>query len=166
MERYIDDTISAAITEVTEIEARELLACLKFIIDLERIGDLMWSIAKRVQPLISHLQAEDARDLVAMAQVVESMLERIHRGYVDRDVKPATWVLQTDARINQTCRLVFQRHLESTVRERRDYSTSLLFAVQAMERAGDHATNLAEELFHLVEGRSLRHEIKRRTLEK
>src|SRR5438045_5979300 len=41
IERYIDESIATAISEVSEAEARELLACLKFIIDLERIGDLM-----------------------------------------------------------------------------------------------------------------------------
>ena len=82
------------------------------------------------------------------------------------NVKPAGWVLQTDARINQTCRSVFHRHLESTDRRRREYSTALLFVAQAFERAGDHATNLAEEVFQLVEGRSVRHETKRRNLER
>jgi phosphate uptake regulator len=52
--------------------------------------------------------------------------------------------------------------LESTDRRRREYSTNLLFIAQAFERAGDHAKNLAEEVFHLVEGRSVRHEVKRR----
>ena len=49
MERRVDEEIPSAITEVTEAEARELLACLKFIIDLERIGDLTWSVAMRLQ---------------------------------------------------------------------------------------------------------------------
>ena len=46
MERTIDERITRAITQVTEPEARELLACLKFIIDLERIGDLTWSVTQ------------------------------------------------------------------------------------------------------------------------
>jgi len=166
IERYIDDSIATAISEVGETEARELLACLKFIIDLERIGDLMWTVAKRLQPLIDKLQREDSRDLVGMANTVEAMLERIHQAFLERNVKPAGWVLQTDARINQTCRSVFHRHLESTDRQRREYSTTLLFVAQAFERAGDHATNLAEEVFQLVEGRSVRHETKRRKLER
>src|SRR2546421_3548215 len=43
IERQIDESMPAAITEVTEPEARELLGCMKFTIDLERVGDLMWS---------------------------------------------------------------------------------------------------------------------------
>ena len=48
-ERKIDEEITGAITQVSEVEARELLACLKFIIDLERIGDLTWSVTFRLQ---------------------------------------------------------------------------------------------------------------------
>jgi phosphate transport system protein len=166
IERQIDDSMSKAITEVTEAEARELLACLKFIIDLERIGDLTWTIAKRLQPFINRLQKDDSRDLVSMAKTVEAMLERIHQAFVERNVKPAGWVLQTDTRINQTCRLVFHRHLESGDPRQREYSTALLFVAQAFERAGDHATNLAEEVFQLVEGHSVRHQTKRRRLER
>src|SRR5205085_7224868 len=108
----------------------------------------MWTAAKRLQPVINDLQQQDSRDLVAMAHTVETMLERIHQAFSERNVKPAGWVLQTDARVNQTCRSVFHRHLESSDRERREYSTTLLFVAQAFERAGDHATNLAEEVFH------------------
>ena len=68
--------------------------------------------------------------------------------------------MKTDSQIDQVCHAVFRRHLESKDR-RRDYSTNLLLMAQAFERAGDHAKNLGEELFHLVEGRSMRHEPKR-----
>ncbi len=79
MERTIDERITSAITQVTEPEARELLACLKFIIDLERIGDLTWSIAMRMQHLSSRLQKDDRRDLIAMADVLEKMLENVYQ---------------------------------------------------------------------------------------
>ena len=86
MERTIDERITSAITEVTEPEARELLACLKFIIDLERIGDLTWSITMRLQHLSSRLQKDDRRDLIAMAEVLEKMLENVYQGFVKRKV--------------------------------------------------------------------------------
>lgn len=162
IERSVDEKITRAITEVTEVEARELLACLKFIIDLERIGDLLWSVAKRLQGILTHLSRDDSQDVLEMAEILEKMLERIHQGFVQRDLESAQWVLQTDSRIDETCRSIFRRHLESMDRRRREYSTTLLFIAQAFERAGDHAKNLSEEVFHLVEGRSVRHEVKRR----
>src|SRR5882724_5794266 len=81
LERRIDEKITTAITEVTESEARQLLACLKFIIDLERIGDLTWSVAKLLQKLPTRLQPKDSRDLMEMAEVLGKMLSRIHNGF-------------------------------------------------------------------------------------
>jgi len=161
MERRIDEEITSAITQVSEAEARELLACLKSIIDLERIGDLTWSVTQHLQKMGARLSDDDSRDLIEMAQILEKMLDAIHRGFVRRDLESASWVLQIDFQIDQVCRAVFHRHLSSGDRRRRDYSTTLLLMAQAFERAGDHAKNLGEELFHLVEGRSVRHEPKR-----
>lgn len=159
-ERKVDERITSAITQVSEGEARELLACLKFIIDLERIGDLAWSVTQRLQNLPVKVQKDDRRDLIAMADVLEKMLSAIHQGFVNRDLGSADWVLKNDSQIDEACRAVFRRHLESKERSR-EYSTQLLLMAQAFERAGDHAKNLGEELFHLVEGRTMRHEPKR-----
>jgi phosphate transport system protein len=161
IERRIDERITSAITDVSEGEARQLLACLKFIIDLERIGDLAWSVTQRLQGLKARLLRDDTRDLIAMAETLEKMLDAVHQGFVKRDLKSATWILQIDAQIDQVCHAIFHRHLASRDQRRRDYSTSLLLMAQAFERAGDHAKNLGEELFNLVEGRSMRHEPKR-----
>jgi phosphate transport system protein len=161
IERQVDEKIPGAITEVSEIEARQLLACLKFSTDLERIGDLAWTATKQLHGLGEPLHDEDRRDLSEMAKTLEEMLSRAYEGFVHHNVDAASWVLKTDARMNQTCHAVFQRHLEGEERHH-EYSTTLLFIAQALERAGDHAKNLAEEIFHLVEGRSLRHELKRR----
>jgi len=161
IERKIDERLASAITEVTEPEARELLACLKFIIDLERIGDLTWSVTKRLHTLGSKMLPEDTRDMEAMAKTLEEMMERIYTGFVHRDTAAASWVMQSDARMDEACKALFSRHLESSRKRPREYSTNLLLMAQAFERAGDHAKNLAEEVFHLVEGRSLRHELQR-----
>src|SRR5215472_14762344 len=111
MERRIDEEITSAITQVSEVEARELLACLKFIIDLERIGDLTWSVTQRLQHLTPKIQRDDRRDLIAMADVLERMLDVVHKGFVNRDLESANWILQTDSQIDVVCREVFQRHL-------------------------------------------------------
>jgi phosphate transport system protein len=161
MERQVDEEITGAITQVNETQARELLACLKFIIDLERIGDLTWSVTQRLQKLGSKLQHDDAQDFKTMAEILENMLGSVHEGFVRRDLDSANWVLQNDLQIDQACRSVFHRHLAMSDRRKREYSTNLLLMAQAFERAGDHAKNLGEELLHLVEGRSVRHEPKR-----
>src|SRR5262249_13088283 len=140
---------------------RELLACLKFIIDLERIGDLNWSAIKRLHHSAARLLPEDKADLKEMATVEEKMLERIYKGFVSRDTASAGWVMQSDATIDETCRTLFSRHFGASKNRPREYSTALLLVAQAFERAGDHAKNLAEEVFHLVEGKTVRHELAR-----
>jgi phosphate transport system protein len=157
IERQIDESMPAAITEVTEPEARELLACLKFTIDLERIGDLIWSVARRIQSLPSPLTAKEASYLSDMAETLQEMLARIHQGFLSRNLELAKSVLGMDSEMDQACHSVFRQYLEKGAGRRSFEVTSLLFMAQAFERAGDHTKNLAEELVHLVEGHSVRH---------
>lgn len=157
IEREIDETTPAAITQVSETEARELLACLKFTIDLERIGDLIWSVAQRMHRLPTRLNKEENGYLIGMAETLQEMLSRVYEGFSTRNLALAESALRMDSKMDQACHAVFRRYLESGAQTRSYEVTSLLFMAQALERAGDHAKNLAEELFHLVEGHSVRH---------
>ncbi len=76
IERKIDEQLPEAITRVGEAKARELLACLKFITDLERIGDLAYSAVMQLQSRREKLPAADSRQLVEMASLLCEMLER------------------------------------------------------------------------------------------
>ena len=157
IEREIDEKLAAAITRVSESRARELLACLKFIIDLERIGDLILSAAHRFRHSHS-LDNRDTRQLAAMSAILQRMLEQIQLGFVQREVSYAAAVLQADTEVDQTRFAIFQRHLRArTKKGSEESSIDVLFMAQALERAGDHAKNLAEELYSLVEGHTLRH---------
>jgi phosphate transport system protein len=162
IERTIDDQLPAAMTDVTEKEARQLLACLKFVIDLERIGDLLWSGASGIRHIAGRVPQEDARSLIQMASRLTSMLEEAGRGFVDRDVDLADSVLRTDGEIDQACHAVFQRYMRKPVGKRSADATQVLFIAQALERAGDHTKNLAEEIIHLARGHSFRHRSKAR----
>lgn len=157
MERQIDEQLPTAITEVTEPEARELLACLKFITDLERIGDLILWVAHRVQELQLKLPQKDTEQLIAMAGIVHKMLQQVHQGFEERDFDRARSVLVVDSDIDQIYRSLFRRHFQKTPEKHIQRSTDVLLMAQALERAGDHAKNLAEELYHLIEGHSMRH---------
>jgi phosphate transport system protein len=162
IERQIDDELPKAITDVSEDEARLLLACFRFTIDLERIGDLMWSVAHRLEQLSARLPKDDASDLVEMTVVIEKMLTQVHSGFLKRNLELAQSVLQLDSEVDMACRSVFRRHLESGTHKAGPDSTSILLMAQAFERAGDHCKNLAEELFHLVRGESQLHTSKQR----
>jgi phosphate transport system protein len=161
IERYIDERLPAAITRVNEIRARQLLTSLKCTTNLERIGDLMMSVAMRVQSRTAKLAASDARHLVEMSATLREMLDLVYRGFVDLDLECARKVLQMDKDMDRVCHALFQKHLTEQASENPSGFDVLLMA-QALERAGDHTTNLAEDLYSLIEGRSLRHAPKKR----
>src|ERR1700722_17851198 len=162
LERQIDDQVPAAITRVNEARARQLLASLKCTTDLERIGDLVMSVALRVQARSGKMPVADARPLVAMSEILREMLDLIHKGFVSLDLECARKVLQMDKDVDRLCHAMFQKHLTENVSQGDTSHFEILLMAQALERAGDHTTNLAEELYSLIEGRSLRHMPKKR----
>ena len=91
------------------------------------------------------------------------MLDLVYRGFVDLDLECARKVLQMDKDIDRVCHAMFQKHLTERMPQQSDPSSfDVLLMAQALERAGDHTTNLAEDLYSLIEGRSLRHAPKKK----
>src|SRR5712671_4418288 len=162
IERQIDERLPAAITRVNEARARQLLTSLKSTTDLERIGDLMMSVALRVQSRTAKMAASDVRQLVEMSAILREMLDLMYRGFVDLDLECARKVLQMDKDIDRVCHAVFQKHLTEHASQNNPSSFDVILMAQALERAGDHTTNLAEDLYSLIEGRSVRHPPKKR----
>jgi phosphate transport system protein len=157
IERQIDERLPEAITRVNEARARQLLSSLKSTTDLERIGDLVMSVAMRVQARTTKIPAADVRGLVEMSAVLREMLDLVHQGFSTLDLECARKVLQMDKEIDRVCHGLFQKHLAETVAQGEPTGFDVLLMAQALERAGDHTTNLAEDLYSLIEGRSLRH---------
>ncbi|HEY6370597.1 MAG TPA: PhoU domain-containing protein [Candidatus Sulfotelmatobacter sp.] len=162
IERQIDERLPAAITRVNEVRARQLLSTLKSTTDLERIGDLVMSAAMRVQARTSKMAASDVGQLVEMSSVLRDMLDLVHKGFSTLDLECARKVLQMDKEIDRVCHGLFQKHLAETVVQGDTTGFDVLLMAQALERAGDHTTNLAEDLYSLIEGRSLRHVAKKK----
>ncbi len=157
LDRQINEDVTAALARGSGTHARELLACLKFIIELERIGDLLLNVANRLETVASRLQAQDMDDLSRMAGMVASMLGDVEEAFSARNVRKALEVLKADAELDRLRNLIFIRHIENPERVPRQESFHIVFMCQALERSGDHAKNLAEEICHLVSGRSVRH---------
>ena len=103
--------IPAAITRVNEVRARQLLTSLKSTTDLERIGDLVMSVALRVQSRNAKMVASDVRQLVEMSSTLREMLDLIHTGFVTLDLECARKVLQMDKDVDRVCHSLFQKHL-------------------------------------------------------
>jgi phosphate transport system protein len=157
LDTEIDNGVTTAITEVGPAEARELLACMKFMIGLERIGDLLLSFGSGAQAAAGRIDPDDTRDLTQMATLLEKMLTDCGAAFSDRDVSRAIEVLRADAEMDRLRNLIFMRHIENPENIHRQASLQVIFMTQSLERAGDHAKNLAEEVYHFVSGRPVRH---------
>jgi phosphate transport system protein len=157
LDRDIDDLVTTTIAGVSENEARTLLACMKFAISLERIGDLLLSFVNRAEAVASHIDLDDVRDLTVMTSQLEQMLADIEIAFRTRSLDKAVNVLRADAEIDRLRNVIIFRHLEPVEGLRRLDSFHILFMAQEVERAGDHVKNMAEEVCHLVSGRTVRH---------
>ena len=153
----VDSGVTTSITRVPESETGHLLACMKVMIGLERIGDLLLSFATSAQATGGRIDSQDARDLTQMATVLEKMLADVGESFSQRDVKKAIEVLRADAEMDRLRNLIFLRHIENPDNGARHSSLQVIFMTQSLERAGDHAKNLAEEVCHFVSGHSIRH---------
>ena len=157
LDRQINEEVTVAVARGSGSQARELLACLKFIIELERIGDLLLNVANRLQLVAARLQPQDTKDLSRMAAIVAAMLGNVDEAFASRDVCKALEVLKADAELDRLRNLIFVRHIENPDKVPRQESFHVVFMCQSLERSGDHTKNLAEEICHLVSGRSVRH---------
>jgi phosphate transport system protein len=157
LDMEIDSGVTTAITEVGPAEARELLACMKFMIGLERIGDLLLSFANSALSVNGRIDSEDTRDLTQMATILEKMLTDCGEAFSAREIGKAIDVLRADAEMDRLRNLIFLRHIENPENVHRQASLQVIFMTQSLERARDHAKNLAEEVCHFVSGHTVRH---------
>ena len=157
IDRYVDERIAGELEQASSDRVKELLACLKFVLDLERIGDLVLSLVGRIRSYGTQLPADDRSDLHSMCKTLEQMLTLVHKANSSRDVQPALAAHRLDGEMDHLRTRIYSRQVGG---KKRDVGMSLeiFLMAQALERAGDHAKNLAEEICHLVEGRTMRHQ--------
>src|SRR4029077_17225095 len=111
------------------------------------IGDLVMSVALHFQSRSTKMAGADERQLVEMSVILHDMLDLIHKGFVTLDLECARKVLQMDRDVARICHALFQKHLAEEVSPGDTSGFELLLMAQALERAGDHTTNLAEDLY-------------------
>ncbi len=163
LDRELDERITLAVSRVPPEQARELLACMKVMIDLERIGDLVSSMVSRAEAIGERIEMDDLADLIRMCTVLEKMLVDVYEAFSRRDVDSAVAVLRTDAELDRLRNLLHIRHVEHPEGTGGTEGVQVLFMAQALERAGDHAKNMAEEVCHFVTGHTVRHVLKMHT---
>ena len=158
LDRELNDAITTAVTKVSDEKvSRELLACLKFIIELERIGDLLLNFANRASAVAKKIEGTDTRDLTTMTSILEKMIGDAHEAFSKRDIQKPLDILRSDAELDRIRNLIFMRHVENRENLPRQESFHIVFMTQTIERSGDHVKNLGEEVCQLITGKSIRH---------
>ncbi|MBN9532351.1 MAG: phosphate signaling complex protein PhoU [Alphaproteobacteria bacterium] len=143
-----------ALRQPMAVDLRETLAAIKLAGELERIGDLAKNIAKRAIILNREPPIRLTQSLGRMGRLVLNQLKLVLDAYSRRDVQGAETVWRQDDEIDETYNSLFRELLTYMMEDPRTIGlcTHLLFIAKNIERAGDHATNVAETVYHMVSG--------------
>lgn len=138
-------------------DLREILAAGRIATHLERIGDYAKNTAKRSLRLAQPVDAEISAQCHWMMERVRSMLHRVMEAYDRDDAELANVTWSSDAELDAMYGKLFEHLLltmssnSATIKD----GTQLLFIAKGMERAGDHVTDIAEEIYLMVTGKPL-----------
>lgn len=162
-ERSVDEMAYdlIAMEQPMAIDLRFLLAVIKINGDLERIGDQSANIAERASELLQMPRADLSVDMHQMGELTECMIRVALQSLLDGDAAMAKSVLAMDDDVDQMNRdihqnmiLAIQQHPEWT-----EQALNTIIISRNLERIGDHATNIAEDVIFWVHGADVRHQL-------
>ena len=138
-------------------DLREIVAALKIAADLERICDYAANVAKRSIALAQSPPIQPVHALPRMAQLALVLVKDVIDAYVGRDADKAIRVWNSDEELDGMYSSLFREFLTYMMEDPRNIGpcTHLLFMAKNIERIGDHATNIAENVYYLVHGTPL-----------
>jgi len=138
-------------------DLREIVAALKITGDLERIGDYAANAAKRSIVLAEFSAPYSLAGLAHMVQLVQEQLKLIIDALGEADADKAMQVWRSDQVVDDIYNTIFRELITYMMEDPRNITpcTHLLFIAKNLERIGDHATNIAENLYYAVKGETL-----------
>ncbi|HXC28221.1 MAG TPA: phosphate signaling complex protein PhoU [Stellaceae bacterium] len=138
-------------------DLREIFAALKIGADLERICDYAANVAKRSIALSQTPPIQPVHALPRMGTLALALVKDVIDAYVERDADKALEVWRRDEELDEMYSSLFREFLTYMMEDPRNIGacTHLLFMAKNIERIGDHATNIAEDLYYLVHGTPL-----------
>lgn len=140
-------------------DLRTLVAAVKINNDLERVGDLAVNIAEAAERYMTHPPVKPLVDIPRMAELAQAMLHDALDAFVSRDVTVAQGVLDRDDVLDELKSQVFRELLTYMLGDQRtvEPGINLILVSRHLERVGDHATNIAEDVIFIVAARDVRH---------
>ena len=160
LQREIEErsVLTIARRQPMAVDLREIVSALRIANDLERIGDLAKNIAKRVPPLTADFHPQKLiRGVEHMSALVLTQLKQVLDSYVSHDLEKAMAVWNGDEEIDAMCTSLFRELLTYMMEDPRHitFCIHLMFSAKNIERMGDHATNIAETVYFMIQGRAI-----------
>ncbi len=139
------------------VDLREVVSALRIANDLERIGDLAKNIAKRVALTGDFHPQKLIRGVEHMAAMVLGQLKKVLDSYAGHDLAKALTVWNGDEEIDAMCTSLFRELITYMMEDPRNitFCMHLMFCAKNIERIGDHATNIAETVYFMIEGHAI-----------
>ncbi len=160
LQREIEErsVLTIARRQPMAVDLREIVSALRIANDLERIGDLAKNIAKRVMPITADFHPQKLiRGVEHMAALVLAQLKQVLDAYAGHDLEKALVVWNGDEEVDAICTSLFRELLTYMMEDPRHitFCIHLMFSAKNIERMGDHATNIAETVYFMVQGRPI-----------
>ncbi|TZF89037.1 phosphate signaling complex protein PhoU [Cognatilysobacter lacus] len=155
LEREVShDVMKLALRGPMARDLREILAAIRVAADIERIGDYAANVAKRSMALNTAPPLPHVAGLQHVGRLAVQQVRDVLAAYRDGDVEVATRVRAADAEIDAAYTGLFRELLTYMMEDARSITpcTHLLFMAKNIERIGDHATNIAENIWFTVHG--------------
>jgi phosphate transport system protein len=148
-----------ALHQPMAVDLRAIVSAVKINTDLERVGDLAVNIAEAVRRYLRHPPVKELIDIPRMAVIAQAMLRDALDAYVRRDIPLAQAVLNQDDELDLLKTQVFRDLLTCMLKDPAtiEPSLDLILMSRHLERIGDHATNVAEDVIFMVSARDVRH---------
>jgi phosphate transport system protein len=133
-------------------DLRDTLAAIKIAAELERVGDLAKNIAKRAMVLNREPPIRLTQSLARMGRQAQAQLKQVLDAFSGRNADEAEEVWNRDGEIDEIYNSLFRELLTYMMEDPRTIGlcTHLLFVAKNIERCGDHCTNIAEVVYHMV----------------
>lgn len=154
-----------ALRQPAGADLRFITMALKINNDLERMGDQAVNIAERTVDLLKQPLLKPLIDIPRMAQIAQEMVRQSLDAFVRRDAAVAKHVCERDDEVDALNDQVFRELLTYMMEDpaKITRAVDLVLIGRHLERIGDHATNIAEDVIYLVQGRTIKHHIEEKT---
>jgi phosphate transport system protein len=148
-----------ALHQPMAVDLRSIVAAVKINTDLERVGDLAINIAEAARRYAQHAPVKKLIDIPRMATIAQSMLRDSLDAFVRRDTDLAQRVLNEDDKLDALKTQIFRELLTYMLQDPAtiEAALDLILISRHLERIGDHATNIAEDVIFMVSARDVRH---------